>query len=325
VALASVSLQRGDVQEAHSQLKLAEAALRISPDTLVGALACLVAAQRRLAGGRAGAALEMIRRARQEWSSAPPGWLELRLTILESRAHSAAGDIPAAVTAARRACPQAVPDAAAALAHAWLASGDHEAARRALDAMTETPGEVPRHDGLAGWLADARLSYGTGDGARGRRSLEHALELARPEHVKLPFVLERTWIRQILRRDTELAHAYRELLEPDLISPSAALPQTVAVQAAPLVVERLSEREREVLAHASEMLSTAEIATAMYLSVNTVKTHLRSIYRKLSATHRSEAVRRARQLELILTFPAPGHSRRITRRGWGAAAARLMD
>jgi LuxR family maltose regulon positive regulatory protein len=166
--------------------------------------------------------------------------------------------------------------------------------------MTENPGEVPRHDGLAGWLADARLSYGTGDGARGRRSLEHALELARPEHVKLPFVLERTWIRQVLRRDTELAHAYRELLEPDLISPSAALPQTVAVQAAPLVVERLSEREREVLAHASEMLSTAEIATAMYLSVNTVKTHLRSIYRKLSATHRSEAVRRARQLELIL-------------------------
>jgi len=66
-----------------------------------------------------------------------------------------------------------------------------------------------------------------------------------------------------------------------------------------LVVERLSAREREVLAHASEMLSTAEIATEMYLSVNTVKTHLRSIYRKLSATHRSEAVRRAQQLELI--------------------------
>ena len=70
-------------------------------------------------------------------------------------------------------------------------------------------------------------------------------------------------------------------------------------QAAPVVVERLSERESEVLTRASRMLSTAEIATEMYLSVNTVKTHLRSIYRKLSATHRSEAVRRARQLQLI--------------------------
>jgi LuxR family maltose regulon positive regulatory protein len=47
------------------------------------------------------------------------------------------------------------------------------------------------------------------------------------------------------------------------------------------------------------MLSTAEIATEMYISVNTVKTHFRSIYRKLSATHRSEAVRRARRLQLI--------------------------
>ena len=65
------------------------------------------------------------------------------------------------------------------------------------------------------------------------------------------------------------------------------------------MVEQPSEREREVLGHLANMLSTAEIATEMYISVNTVKTHLRSIYRKLSVTHRSEAVRRARQLRLI--------------------------
>ena len=49
----------------------------------------------------------------------------------------------------------------------------------------------------------------------------------------------------------------------------------------------------------SAMLSTAEIGTEMYISVNTVKTHLRSIYRKLSAARRGEAVRRARELKLI--------------------------
>jgi LuxR family maltose regulon positive regulatory protein len=114
--------------------------------------------------------------------------------------------------------------------------------------------------------------------------------------------MERTWLRQALRRDPELADAYRELLEPDVISPGMTPPvkkPPLPAQPMPLVVERLSAREREVLAHAAEMLSTAEIATEMYLSVNTVKTHLRSIYRKLSATHRSEAVRRAQQLELI--------------------------
>ena len=66
-----------------------------------------------------------------------------------------------------------------------------------------------------------------------------------------------------------------------------------------LVIEPLTEREREVLVHVSGMLNTAEVASEMYISVNTVKTHLRNIYRKLEAAHRSEAVRRARQLQLI--------------------------
>ena len=65
------------------------------------------------------------------------------------------------------------------------------------------------------------------------------------------------------------------------------------------MVEPLTEREREVLRHVSGLLSTAEVASEMYISVNTVKTHLKHIYRKLAATRRGEAVRRARQLELI--------------------------
>jgi len=303
VALACVHLQRGDMQEAHAQLKRAEAALRVCPDKLVSALACLIAAQRRLAEGRAVAASEMIRLARQDWL--PPSWLELRLTILESRAHVLAGDFPAAMAAAEgaaeRADPQLAPDAAAALAHAWLASGDHAAARRALDARAGG-GEAAEDIGLAGWLVDARLSYSTGDSQRGRRSLERALMLAKPERMKLPFTMEQAWMRQVLRRDPELAQASREMLEPAAASPvtvPAQRTQPASAEQEPVVVERLSEREREVLTLLSGMLSTAEIASEMYLSVNTVKTHLRSIYRKLSAAHRGEAVRRARQLQLI--------------------------
>jgi LuxR family maltose regulon positive regulatory protein len=54
-----------------------------------------------------------------------------------------------------------------------------------------------------------------------------------------------------------------------------------------------------VLLHVSGMLNTVEVANEMYISVNTVKTHLRNIYRKLAAANRSEAVRRARTLQLI--------------------------
>jgi LuxR family maltose regulon positive regulatory protein len=58
-------------------------------------------------------------------------------------------------------------------------------------------------------------------------------------------------------------------------------------------------RELEVLGHLAQLLSTAEIAAAMFVSVNTVRTHIRSILRKLGATRRNEAVRRARELEIL--------------------------
>jgi LuxR family maltose regulon positive regulatory protein len=298
VALAYVHLERNELRQAHSQLRLADGALRMAPDKLVGAIACMVAARCQLAAGSTAAAFDLVARARLGWS--PPRWLERRLTLIQSRIYAADGDIKAAIDAAERAGPQSALDAAVTLAQAWLAAGDRPAAGRALAAGVAIPGEPPEQVRLEGWLVDARLSYGGGDGVRGRRSLEHALRLGKPERLRLAFAVERTWIRPVLQRDPELAHAYQDLLEPGKVS-TARLParRLDTGQAAPIIVEQLSEREREVLRLLSGMLSTAEIATEMYISVNTVKTHLRSIYRKLSAAHRGEAVRRARELELI--------------------------
>jgi LuxR family maltose regulon positive regulatory protein len=307
VALAHVHLERGEMQQCRDQLLLADAALRARPDKVLTAVASLVAARQRQAEGQAGAASELVGRAREGWS--PPRWLEQRLMILQSRAYAAAGDIQTAIDAAGRANASSTPDAAIALAHACLAEGDYHAARAAMTTVMAASGEPPEQVRLEAWLVDARLSYSSGHQARGRRSLEHALRLGEHEHIRLPFILEQTWIRPVLRRDPDLAQAYRHLLGPDIVRPpgvvsareSMVVPvrHSITGEAMPLVVERLSGRELEVIQHLSGMLSTAEIATEMYISVNTVKTHLRSIYRKLSAAHRGEAVRRARQLELI--------------------------
>jgi LuxR family transcriptional regulator, maltose regulon positive regulatory protein len=70
-------------------------------------------------------------------------------------------------------------------------------------------------------------------------------------------------------------------------------------QVMPVIVEQLSKREREVLGYMSAMLTTAEVASELYISTNTVKAHLKSIYRKLGAAHCREAVRRGRQLGLV--------------------------
>src|SRR5262249_55673522 len=136
-------------------------------------------------------------------------------------------------------------------------------------------------------------------GPWGRRSLEHAFRLGEPEQFRLPFALDRDWLRPVLHRDPELAQQYRRLLEPDLVRPGWMEARQRPGQAAPMIVETLSEREREVLQHVSALESTAEIATEMSISVNRRKPHLKSIYRKLAVTHRGEAVRRARKLGLL--------------------------
>jgi LuxR family transcriptional regulator, maltose regulon positive regulatory protein len=46
-------------------------------------------------------------------------------------------------------------------------------------------------------------------------------------------------------------------------------------------------------------MSNSEMAAQMYISVNTLKTHVRAIYRKLDVPHRSAAVRRAKALQLV--------------------------
>jgi LuxR family maltose regulon positive regulatory protein len=298
VALALVHLERNELHDARDRLKRADAALRVRPEKLVGATACLVVARYRLAEGRAKAASEMIARARHGWS--PPGWLDHRLTMLESRAYAVAGDVSSAVAIAVRANPRASLEATTALAHAWLDAGDPTAAGQALENGPDDADEAQDNSRLDRWLVDARLGYSRGEAARVRRSLHRALGLAESEQFRLPFAMQAAWIRPVLRSDPHLADAHWHLLEPDLIGPGRdrAGPSGTG-QATAVIVEQLSGREREVLSLLSGMLSTAEVASELYISVNTVKTHLKSIYRKLAATHRGEAVRRARQLELL--------------------------
>jgi LuxR family transcriptional regulator, maltose regulon positive regulatory protein len=303
VALAWVHLEHHELREARNRLKLADAALGASPDKLTGAVASLVGAYGGLAEGRGDVAAQLVARARSGWPV--PGWLERRLSLAESRACAAAGDITAALAAAERAeragqvGGDGAPEVAATLAHAWVAAGDTGNARRALAPALAAGGGAPDRVRLQVWLADAQLSYGSGDGARGRQSLVSALRLAEHEQLRLPFAMARGWVGPVLRRDPDLARTHQRLFAPDPRPDQPPVPPSGQEQAAVLAVEPLTEREREVLRHVSGMLNTAEVASEMYISVNTVKSHLKSIYRKLAAAHRGEAVRRARQLELI--------------------------
>ena len=99
-ALAWVHLEHHELPAARGRLKQVDAALRVSPDRLIGAVACLIAAYGALAEGRADVATQFVARARSAWSV--PSWLEQRLSMAESRALAAGGDIEAALAAAKR-------------------------------------------------------------------------------------------------------------------------------------------------------------------------------------------------------------------------------
>ena len=295
VALAFVHLQRNELREARGLLKQADAALGRCPDKLLSTAAYLIAAGGALAEGRAATAVGIVARAR---SGGPlPTWLDQQLSIVESRAWTAAGDFRAALAAAERAGSS--PEAAVTLAQARAAAGNCDDIPRLLAPMLAADSQLPNPARLQALLLDARLSYAADDAAHGRRSLESALRIAEREQLGLSLAMERGWLGPVLRRDPELADAHRTLLTLALGHQQLPAPVTAGDQAPVLVVEPLTERELEVLVHVSDMLNTAEVADEMYISVNTVKTHLRNIYRKLATSHRNEAVRRARQLELI--------------------------
>ncbi|HEX3541047.1 MAG TPA: LuxR C-terminal-related transcriptional regulator [Acidimicrobiales bacterium] len=75
--------------------------------------------------------------------------------------------------------------------------------------------------------------------------------------------------------------------------------RTASARAPGDLPDPLSDREARVLRFLPTHLSAPEIASELYVSVNTVKTHIRHVYAKLGVTSRTEAVQRARTLGLL--------------------------
>jgi LuxR family maltose regulon positive regulatory protein len=94
--------------------------------------------------------------------------------------------------------------------------------------------------------------------------------------------------RHVVARHLQFTRQFRTD-DPEQEQPASAMP----------VVEALTERELAVLRYLPTMYKAAEIAGDLFVTVNTVKSHQQSIYRKLDVRSRREAVDRARQLHLI--------------------------
>jgi LuxR family maltose regulon positive regulatory protein len=143
-----------------------------------------------------------------------------------------------------------------------------------------------------------------GDTARAMTSLEKALHLAKPEGYIRTFVDEGLPMARLLYKALSCGIAPDYSCRLLAAFPSAEQEQTNTSWAPALeteLIEPLSERETEILQCIARGLTNQEIASRLYLSLNTVKVHTRNIYGKLSVNSRTQAVARARAVG-ILTF-----------------------
>ncbi|WP_030770189.1 MULTISPECIES: LuxR C-terminal-related transcriptional regulator [unclassified Streptomyces] len=296
LVLAGVAVEQDDLPVARHHLDLATAAPRPRPDPPTAARAAVIEARIAAAEGDGDAALAALRAVD---AAGLPAWAADELAVAESAVHLARGDATAAlrVLDAAQVPDGDRPERAPARARALLAAGRVADAARAL-ALAGVPADagVPTPVRVHACLLHARIAEAQGDSQEAHRRLGEALALARPEELRRIFVESGPWVRRALRQDPRSARSHG-WLTPRAAARTARAPQ--AADGQPPVVEPLSARETEVLRKAAELLSTEEIGAELYVSANTVKTHLKSVYRKLGVTRRSEAVHRAQDLGML--------------------------
>ena len=138
-------------------------------------------------------------------------------------------------------------------------------------------------------------------GTQAVEAIGQALALGETEGFRRVFLDEGRPIAHLLyqavERDICPVYAGRLLagFPPALTAPGKA----ATADAAEALIERLSEREKEVLTLVAAGLSNNEIAGRLYISLSTVKGHIANIFGKLDCRSRVQAVSRARDLGLI--------------------------
>jgi len=180
-------------------------------------------------------------------------------------------------------------------ARAHLALSDLRSAQDCVRAVLTTPStQTGRFQLVEAMLCDAEIAQRGDDPGRALETLIRALEIGQGEIV-LPFLNMKDVFGDLLTRHPIVAGQW-PAAQPRISSAPAAGPPAVNPRDLP---EPLTQRELTILRFLTTSMSTSEIADELCLSVNTVKTHLAAIYRKLPASRRREAVLRARELELI--------------------------
>jgi LuxR family maltose regulon positive regulatory protein len=312
--LAGSLIWRGELEEAERWLMEGEWVLQSEVEPATGVLFHVVRGFLEIARGRIEAALAALRAAGRMSGQvivAHPltEMRALHLHALVRLGETGQADAALSGTAEQERARPGIRTAAAALR---LAQGNPRAAIAALAPVLD--GSAPGSQQV--WLITAFLLQASARDALGEReaagrALNRALDLAESSGLMFPFLLHP--VPQLLERHARQWATHLTLIRKIITvlggrtpaAQAAGPPElmTSAAGQAEHLPEPLSQAEARVLRFLQTSLSAPEIARELYVSVNTVRTHMRHLYDKLGAHRRLEAIDRARALGLLGSIP----------------------
>jgi LuxR family transcriptional regulator, maltose regulon positive regulatory protein len=277
-------------------------------DQLIALWGTIMQVRIRTATGRPADAHRMVQAARREMVTTDlPTPIRSALSLVEGELRLACGDRAGAHQLVRS-CRDAgaMPAPTAVLEGSiQLAEGRPALATTAVEPYVAAHDEAfPRTYRAWAGLVSALAGQELGHRDQTIRGLETALRMAEEEDLRRGFVAGGHRLRALIESVAPTIPAYSPAVAASLDAemrdprPYPAQNGQDAVPAGPATAP-LTDRELTVLRYLQGTLSHVEIAALLYISVNTVKTHVRNIYAKLGATRRKEAIRLGRELRLL--------------------------
>jgi len=282
----SATRERNHLAKAVPLLQEAAELAASSSHAVVAALAASELARCHRAAGASMEALELVVSTRAAHPELPAA-VDLHLRSTEVRVRLDHGDLVGAREVVRGA-PQGV-DTELLAARVALQQSPAQARELMQDLDARTPRQAVEKLLLRAQLPDAE----PGDGSA---ALTEAIAAGGPFGLMRTFLDEGPTLSRSLA-DLALEHTDRTTGRLGALACHELALASTRQTTGP--IEQLTVRELAVLRMLPLRMSNREMAAQLYISVNTLKTHVRAIYRKLDAPHRSAAVRRATELQLV--------------------------
>jgi LuxR family maltose regulon positive regulatory protein len=315
LAAAAAALTRDEPEAAAAQLDeadLAAISARPAGEPSIGVLSGLMRARLAVADGNLAGARGLVRWLTEAAAGAvvnlgPPGadmppqaGAAAGISVLDAEISLASGERDRARATLDGLHDQggpAWPAAAVCRARLLIAQEDDKAALGLLEPLLADPaGVCTVTDRVAALLTAVVAHRRLGQPTDAAELLAQALALAEPDDASGPFVAAGTQVRSALTVLISPSSRFSGFAGRILERFDGHLPRPAPQQAAGL----LTDSELAVLRFLPSHMTNQEIAEALFLSINTIKTHLSSVYRKLGVVNRRQAIAQGRRLELLL-------------------------